>query len=264
MLARWHGRVFSQFGADGILHKIFEDIGTTSRWYVEFGTQDNAVECNTRHLRAECGWDGLLMDGGSSMPAINLHQEFITAENILTLFNKYKVPRNLDLLSIDIDGNDWHVMHSILRAKLWRPRVIVVESALILGCCRDWVSTYDPAHKWDGSCYGSASPMAFFNLARRFQYTLVAVASPDLYFIHDSVLRRAGKPPYQASNNVTALLEAGEGILNHLYEVGFGLKRGANNADFLAKSLSECLSTWERRGYTSSLDSTTRRRSPRG
>jgi hypothetical protein len=66
-LPRWNGRTFSQLGADGMIWKLFEDLGTTNRFFVEFGTQDG-LSCNSRTLRLDCGWDGLMMDGGVANP----------------------------------------------------------------------------------------------------------------------------------------------------------------------------------------------------
>jgi len=105
-------KVYSQHGEDGVLDAIFRVIGTTSRFYVEFGTGD-ALQRNTRFLAERRGWSGLLMDGGFENPAINLRREFITAENINELFARYDVPHDLDLLSIDIDGNDYWVWENI-------------------------------------------------------------------------------------------------------------------------------------------------------
>jgi hypothetical protein len=58
---------------------VFELVGTTDTYYVEFGVEDGA-ERNTRLLQAQGGWTGLLMDGGHTDPTIKLRREFVTAE----------------------------------------------------------------------------------------------------------------------------------------------------------------------------------------
>lgn len=114
------GQVFSQQGADGVLHRLLSDLGApTGGSYVEFGTQD-ATECNTRLLRERCGWRGLLMDGDHQNASIGLQREFLSAENILELFGKYGVPTSLDILSLDINGNEYHILDRVLRDATWR------------------------------------------------------------------------------------------------------------------------------------------------
>ena len=83
--------VFSQNGEDGILEYLFDTIGTTDKYYVEFGAQDG-TQCNTRYLRERLGWSGLTMDGSHENKNIGLYKEFITSENIVQLFEKYNVP----------------------------------------------------------------------------------------------------------------------------------------------------------------------------
>ena len=87
-------RVSSQNGEDGVIEAIFAEIGVTNRYFVEFGCEQ-AVECNTAHLLTQ-GWTGLLMDysGISKNPLADVKKEFITVENIESLFAKYKVPRS--------------------------------------------------------------------------------------------------------------------------------------------------------------------------
>lgn len=80
-LSRSERLVYSQFGEDGVTLALFAALGHGSRYYVEFGVEDG-MECNTRVLRERHGWKGLLMDGGEPNKAINLHSEFVTAENI--------------------------------------------------------------------------------------------------------------------------------------------------------------------------------------
>ena len=106
-------KVYSQNGEDGILDALFASIGVTNRFFVEFGCED-AMECNTAYLLGQ-GWQGLLMDGAciSGNPKVTVQNEFITAENINWLLQKYSVPPAFDLLSIDIDGNDYWVWQAI-------------------------------------------------------------------------------------------------------------------------------------------------------
>ena len=151
-LMDYERKVFSQNGEDGVIEKIFEVIGTKSKYYVEFGVQDGK-ECNTRHLRENKGWTGLLMDGGYKNQLINLQQEFIDKENINGLFKKYKVPSEFDLLSIDIDFNDFYVWKAIAS----RPSVVVIEYNASHLPNEDKIVVYDPKGRWDGTNYYGAS-----------------------------------------------------------------------------------------------------------
>ena len=101
-------RYYSQNGEDGILKIIFNKIGTTNKFCVEFGI--HPFEGNTNYLKKQ-HWDCLWMDGNGDGTTIK--QEFITAENINQLFAKYNVPQEFDLLSIDIDTNDYWVWKAI-------------------------------------------------------------------------------------------------------------------------------------------------------
>ena len=184
LLSSWQARAFSQYGADGVLHRLFDDIGVETQYYVEFGTQ-NGTQCNTRRLRELCGWRGLLMDGGFDRPEIGLHREFITRENIAGLLAKYKVPEAFDLLSVDIDGNDYHVLKAILEHD-YAPRVVVVETNFHTLSPAS-ILKYSSRHRWDGTCYGSASVAAFERMLGRHGYTHVATLPPDTYWVKNTV-----------------------------------------------------------------------------
>ncbi len=186
-LTRYEMRVRSQNGEDGILRAIFARIGPGSRYYVEFGVESGR-ECNTRYLREAGGWTGLLMDGGHEDPAINLRREFITAENVEALFAKYGVPREPDLLCIDIDGNDYYVWRTL--APRWRARVVVVEYNAMYGPTDRRTIAYDPAFRWRGTDYMGASLQALVSVADRWGYTLVACDSRGVnaFFVRDDLL----------------------------------------------------------------------------
>lgn len=113
-------KVYSQNGEDGVIDAIFQMIGTTNKYFVEFGVGGGG-ECNTRLLR-ENGWNGLWMDGEPGDSGL-VKKEHITADNINHILDKYEVPHAFDLLSIDIDGQDYWVWKAIERS----PRVVVIE-----------------------------------------------------------------------------------------------------------------------------------------
>lgn len=116
----WEMRVYSQNGEDGILQYIFYKIGTTNKYFVEFGVE-SGKECNTRYLR-EQGWQGLWMDASYENKLVK--KEFVTPNNIEHLFKKYSVLQVFDLLSIDVDSNDYWIWKAITK---YCPRVVVIE-----------------------------------------------------------------------------------------------------------------------------------------
>jgi hypothetical protein len=146
----FHEKILSQFGQDGILKKIYEVIGTTNKYFIEFGssgTRDG--QGNTPFLRS-LGFDGLLMDASDDPHNLKCKKDypvkihFVTASNINELFKIYNVPEIFDLLSIDIDGQDFYVWKNI--DSFYKPRVVIVESNYHISHDLDCVMPYD--EKW--------------------------------------------------------------------------------------------------------------------
>ena len=165
-------KVFSQNGEDGITlylkDKLFND-DSKNYFYVEFGVEDGS-ECNTRILRDSPNWSGLLMDGSNENESINLKKEFITKENIVSLFEKYSVPKHINILSVDIDYNDFYVLHEIL--KNYTCDVIICEYNGSHKSNEDKVVVYSSETMWDGSKYYGASLLAMKILLNKFGYDL--------------------------------------------------------------------------------------------
>jgi hypothetical protein len=100
-LQHFESSTFSQNGEDGITTFLLNTIGIKYGTYAEFGVQDG-TECNTRVLREHHNFTGLGMDGGNSYPHTGVFREYITVDNIVELFEKYNVQRDLDVLSVDL------------------------------------------------------------------------------------------------------------------------------------------------------------------
>lgn len=180
-------KVFSQSGEDGILEKIFELLNIDTGYYVEFGVEDGN-ECNTRFLREVYGWQGLMMDGGNFRPEINLQCEFITAENINDLFQKYQVPDEFELLSIDVDFNDFYIWNAL--DSRYHPKVVVIEYNASHSPLEDKVVQYNPLAVWDKTNYFGASILALYNLGRKKGYSLVYAEKRgvNLFFIRNDLI----------------------------------------------------------------------------
>jgi hypothetical protein len=187
-LASFEKHVCSQNGEDGIIEAIFSKIGTSSKYCVEFGAHDGFIASNTLRLRTS-GWKALLLDDRHENISINLHKAFICKENINALFEQYKVPHDLDFLSIDIDFNDFHVWQAL--SDSYRPRLIVIEYNATFLPNEDKVVPYAATGYGDGTNYFGASIRAMYNLGRKKGYCLVYAENTgaNLFFVREDLLK---------------------------------------------------------------------------
>jgi len=200
--------VYSQNGEDGILEEILSRIGTTNRFFVEFGVQDGQ-QCCTRNLLENEGWSGVWIECSEDHVAngrqrfrglpINVVHQFLTAENIVATFQDAKVPSEFDVMVIDVDGNDYWMWNAV--AEHYSPRVIVTEYNATFGPRAEWIVPYDPKHRYDETAYFGASLRSFAQLARKHRYHLVGCDSMGVnaFFVREDVAKDAfdgvEKPP---------------------------------------------------------------------
>ncbi len=193
-LNRFEYEIFSQCGEDGIINEIFNRIGLTNRYFVEFGA-GNGIQNNSAALILR-NWYGLWIDADPKNAEIiqnkykqvinrrqlTFLQAFITTENIEDLFKQADVPQEPDLLSVDIDGNDYWIWKNIVS---FNPRVVICEYNARYGPDLKWVMRYNPAHQWNGSSYYGASLKSLELLASQKGYRLVAcnLAGINAFFI---------------------------------------------------------------------------------
>lgn len=189
--------VFSQFGDDGIIQYLINNIEVTDFSFIEVGVEDYK-ESNTRFLLVNNNWKGLVIDSSSSYISyirqdsiywqheLTAVAEFITAENINTTITANGFAGELGLLSIDIDGNDYWIWRALDAV---RPNIVVSEYNSVLGNTRAVTVPYDPefnrtkAH-YSNLYYGS-SLKALDLLARDKGYTFVGsnAAGNNAYFV---------------------------------------------------------------------------------
>jgi hypothetical protein len=197
-LLRYGFKVYSQCDEDGIIQEIFRRIGHGNRAFVEFGVE-TGIECNTAKLLLE-GWRGLWLDGSASHVAqirknldafcgdgrLQVIESFITAENINALLQRAGMIGDIDLLSIDIDRNDYWVWKAI---EIVKPRVVVIEYNATLRPPLSLVVPYDPMQTWNGTNYFGASLEALVRLGREKGYRLVgcSFSGANAFFVQDAL-----------------------------------------------------------------------------
>jgi hypothetical protein len=188
-------RVFSQNGEDGVIAEILRRAGTETRWFVEFGAS-TGVENNCALLADVFGWSGLFMEGGDYEVArlarkyatngrVVTRQALVSPDNVEQLFRDAGVPEEFDVLSIDIDGNDYYVWEAITA---FRPRVVVIEYNSSLDPERSLVQPPD-AGPWDHTTYYGASLGALRTLGTSKGYGLVYtdLTGTNAFFIRDDL-----------------------------------------------------------------------------
>ena len=180
--------IFSQWGEDGILDFIIRKLHLKDGVFIEFGV-DSYIESNTRFLLFKENWNGLVID--SCEKNINQIQNsyyywkynilakkfFINKNNINNIiadFLQQQCRKTLDLLSIDIDGNDYWILNNVEFEK-FKPKIVVCEYNSLLGNKLSLTIPYkeefnrennDPSLK----IYYGASIKAFVNLLNKKGY----------------------------------------------------------------------------------------------
>ena len=205
-LLRFGYRVYSQGDEDGIIREIFRRIGEGNRTFVEIGAGDG-VENNSLFLLHQ-GWRGAWIEGSprKAMAAkrnlskaisegrLSVERHFVTAANINETVARLAPVPDVDLLSIDLDGNDYYILDAIRSIS---PRVIVAEYNPKFPADVVWVMEYNEAHHWDSTDYFGASLKALELLLTPRGYSLVGcnLLGSNAFFVRSDL---ATAPPFCA------------------------------------------------------------------
>ena len=182
-------KVFSQWGEDGIIQHLTKAIEIKNKNFIEFGVED-FFESNCRFLLMKDDWKGFVIDGSSEniqrlkesyfywKHQLDAIDQFITKENINELLALSGFEEDLGILSIDLDGNDYHVLDAITDFK---PRILICEYNPYFGGSRKITVPYQAdfyrASAHYSNLYWGASLGAMTFLANKKGYSLCGVGS---------------------------------------------------------------------------------------
>lgn len=181
---------YSQCGEDGVIAKILSLLPQTDRWCVEFGAWDGIQLCNARKLILEQHYRAILIEGdegkfqtlrrnyadNDKVQPVKAFVGFDAHNSLDKILSFYDIPRDFDLLSIDIDGNDYHVWEAV---REYRPKLICVEFNPTIPSEVHFVQNPDPG------THQGANLLALDELARAKGYQAVCVLPWNAFFVDE-------------------------------------------------------------------------------
>ena len=208
---------YSQTGEDGIIAKIFELLPERDKWSVEFGAWDGKQYCSSATLVEKHGYSSVLIEADpekfkalrqnySANPkviAINKLVGFDAADNLDVLLRDTPVPRNFDLLTIDIDGCDYHVWEAI---SAYTPKLVCVEFNPTIP------SDYDFVQPAEFSVSQGSSFSALAKLGKRKGYELVCATVANAFFVLSEYF-----PLFEISDNRPEAMQIYRGLQTRLF-----------------------------------------------
>jgi len=124
----------SQHNEDSIIKRIFDNVKCTNKVFVDVGSKNGKFISNVYNLIKQ-DWFGLLIDPEApesgdpkshSGEKLRFIKTYATPSNFQSLLDSNTIPLDFDFLNIDIDGNDIHVLESILNK--YKPKLICIEA----------------------------------------------------------------------------------------------------------------------------------------
>jgi hypothetical protein len=187
-LSRFAANVTSQFGENGIVAKALGLLPDRNGWCVEFGAGDGVRDSNTFDLVDREEYDVVLIEGNSARFAAlaaayphknraHLIHSYVgwLGETRLDslLIGQTRMPMNPDLISIDVDGNDFHIWSAVVDL---RPKLVLIEFNPTMSNAVEFVQPPDP------KCQQGSSPASLVKLGKEKGYELIAATEINLLF----------------------------------------------------------------------------------
>lgn len=135
-------KVYSQWGEDGILDYLCEQVGLSKPKVIEIGA-GNFSECNSRFLAENRNASVFAVDGRDDLVTsvesnslrsknhIFSYQTWVSPQNINQIIAKAQTSiGNIDIFSLDLDGNDYWILQE---ANLESVGIVVVEYNPLFG-----------------------------------------------------------------------------------------------------------------------------------
>ena len=179
--ARVSAQNFSHFDEDRILARYISELlpETNHGTAVDLGAGNGVRWSNTYALFTN-GWSGVGVESDSRRftklarayrhyPRVFACRNLVTPHNVVALLESYEIEKNFEVLSIDVDSNDYWILQATLEA--FRPRLVVAEINENIPPPIRFVVKYDPEFHLRHHFYG-CSIMSLADLCGQHDYAL--------------------------------------------------------------------------------------------
>jgi hypothetical protein len=216
-LLDYAANVHSQYGEDGIISKLLGALPERDKWCVEFGAWDGEYLSNSRNLICKEGYSAIMIEADGnrirdlaakykSNPKVIPMQRFVgfdEHDGLDALLKSHPIPSNFDFLSVDIDGNDYHVWAAVQQ---YTPKVVCIEFNPSIATEVDFVQ------RRDRRISQGSSLLALVKLAVQKGYQLVCVTLVNALFVRAEYF-----PLFGISNNDPRLLREDVSAVTHIF-----------------------------------------------
>ncbi len=189
--------VYSQTGEDGVLAKILGCLPELDGWCAELGAWDGELLSNTCNLIDHRDYSAVLIEGDAERfarlehrhganPRVTCVHRWVGLEGddgLDAVFAETPIPRDFDLLSIDVDGNDYHLWAAL---EHYRPKVVCIEFNPTIATEVEFVQPRDPRINQGSSLKSLVA------LGADRGYQLVAVLRFNAFFVRAEHFARFG------------------------------------------------------------------------
>ena len=182
--------IHSQNGEDGIIEELLKRLDIKHGWVCEFGAWDGIHLSNTFNL-VEKGFNAVFIEGDvnkyndllntvqkyKNIIPLNAFVDYNNNENSLdNLLSKTNIPKDFDILSIDIDSYDYQVWKSV---QLYHPKIVIIE-------INSTVNTNNHEYIHDSIKYNGTGFGPTLNLGIEKGYTFI-LHTGNMFFIRNDL-----------------------------------------------------------------------------